>query len=413
MKKFILSFIALRTCWSVVEFLSLMICEKSVELLTKDITSIICVRVLFTLTYFIFTLVSKRVVPYFSNQLYVRKVLITSGAVVLLTICGQAYFPFWSYYVIIVIITSASLVFTPCVSYLLYKGVKLNDKSEVIRKIGILSSTMGIASYVIASIYVTDTAAIKDMLIIALLLIVLVYVLFSVCVKIWLSYDTRDHFILNQHQVNASASLNYNKPSWKLKDSIRLTGVLIIFSVYQLLYSSIDSMNTAYVHDVLKKGQETQFMFVGIFMAGIASISFHKSFIVSRIRTSYMLQNSLLFVAIYMFVLSQKASIWYLYGIMFLLGAMSGLILVAMNLAIHQNTTPALLSKRLMLYTLILNVGPVVSNSFLLVSFKYTKLEANQIAMWVAFICMGIISIIVIIRFFKPRTKDMTYSQYR
>jgi MFS family permease len=413
MKKFILYFIALRTCWSVIEFMSLMICEKSIELLTKDVTSIMMVRLLFVTVYLVFLVWSKSIIPSFSNQLSIKKILAVTSIALSIGALGQAYIPFWGYYILIVVTTSTSLIFVPCVSYLMYKGVKYDSRPKVISRVAFLSSSMGIASYLAVSIVATSMERVQYITVISVLVCALTYFFLSRCLKIWMTHDTRDHFILNQHQVNASASLRYNKVSWKLKDSIGMTGILIIFSIYQVLYSSIDSMNTAYVHDVLKKGQEAQFLFVGIFMVGVASVALYRSFIVSRIRTSYMLQNSLMFVAIYMFVLSQKASIWYLYVLLFLLGAMSGIILVATNLSVHQNSRPVDLPKRLLMYNMIIGIGPVVSNGFIWIAFKYTKFPADQIAMVIAFACMGIISCVTLIRFFKPRTKDMTYSQYK
>lgn len=402
MKRFIRYYISIRALWSIITFGVLLLSEKMLDLSSASSSEIILARVVFVLGCFISAYLPNIIML---NQISAKKTLLVS----MLVLPTMLYTP----YVGLFIVALVSVKFVSSINYLMSRGVKYNDKPSVNKKISLLTSMSGLLVYLLGSFFLNDRSKLLLGFSIIFILLVLTYIFLYKAIKIWVTSNTTDHMIISQQQKNAVASMSYGKPYFKLKDSLKITGVMIVFSIYFLFISTIDSLNTAYVRDILHKGQEVQFSLVFAFLLGATLVSFYQSYVVSRIRLSYMLQNSIMFIGIYVFILYQEASIWYLYGLMFLIGALANVINISVTLSIHQNTKPEHLKKRLNIYNAIIYISPVLSNLSIWVILTYTKLKLSEIYLGTALVCMLVISTLITIRLFRPKTKDMTYSKYR
>lgn len=404
--KFTLGFILTKVLSYPIVFLILMYTERRIELLTDNTFYIALTYCIFLFSICLYHLVIKVRTTRFNNQLSAKRILYFIIAISLLLMLGQDHLVWWSYYIILSVITLISLIFSSTISTLFYLGVKFNKRAKVTTRIEFYSSLVGMLSFIVVALYVRDEII---LLCISCILSLLSLLSLRISIKIWNSVDTKDHFILNQHQINASVTEGTNRYNFKLRDSIGVKTVLAIFIIYQLLLGIVEVLNVIYIQDIVDKTQFDRFLLIGIFLAGVFTSSRFISYSVSKIRASYLLQSSILLISIYAVILYQNVSIYYLYVVLYLLGLVNGLVLTTTRLAVHQNSKEFQVRGRLKLIEVGLYLLPFISYTTVLGIYVYSTIALDMIFLSVAVITTILLTYIILIRFFKPKTRDMSY----
>lgn len=412
MKQFIRYYISIRILWSVLIFSSLCVVEKYIQEATKDTSHIILVRVIFVTIPLLVMLIPTKTKFRLFNKIYVYRMLnITVISTILFTITMNV--SYISGLVFIIIISLMNLLLLPALIHLLSMGIKHNNKKIVNKQVSLYTTISGFVVYGLLSILLTERIYILYISIFNIVITLLLLVLLNLIFKLWASKDTRDHFILNQQQINFEGSTLHSKKYYKLKDNFGILILLLIFSSYYIVYSLLDPLTTVYVNNILHKGQEVKLLFFAVFMLGSIITSFYGAMINSKVRVSYMIQNSSLALALFMFIVYRGESVYYLLPIYFLVGALNSLIILGVTTSIHQNTKPEKLNKRLLIHEWIVNVITVLGNSSIWYILKYTKINIQELSLYMVVFLSIILGVTSIIRLFKPRVRDMTYTSYR
>lgn len=385
MKKFITYFLLLRTCWVLVEFLVLMASEKWIETATHSVGDITGVRVVFLATILLFTWSVNKFRHKFNNHRVIRCVLIIKTVILIMVSLLQPILASWICYFLVFSVALSNLIFVPGTSLVLEQGIPEYKKAIVLSRLSFLLGLVGLLSFLIGSAYLDDQVAVRHYLFIAALCSVLTLFFTSKCIKI----------AAGRNHLDQPADIK--KPTMK-NDVIGILAILVFFLFYQIMYKSMDPINTAYVLEILHVGQERQFRFIGFYFIGTLTVSLFIPQLVKNFKISYIFMAVFFVIATYMLFLNKSMPTLSLYCFMVIVGGMAGLINTAVSIFIHSHFKGFELAKWMGNLQWISAAGPFIAALSMNRLFSLTNFSVLSIAIAIALISILFFISVVIIK---------------